>query len=142
MRDIPSLPFACSTISSVVHQEALASRYYRNPLLQVRGNAGTHDLALGLKTLRTLKNARNIFGNGGQGTSDPILVPRYDKSACGGKGDRAPVEGWAKVAMPPEVVLLEGWMLGFEALPEDSPVLSEVEEGEVLLRFFSSPGGF
>ena len=25
----------------------------------------------------------------------------------------------------PEIVLLEGWMLGFEALPDDSPLLGD-----------------
>ncbi|CAN0601380.1 unnamed protein product, partial [Ectocarpus sp. 12 AP-2014] len=72
-------------------QDALAARFPTNPLLQVRGNAGTHDLALALRTIRALTR-------GDDGTSDDcVRVPRYDKSARGGKGDRAPEGEWSVV---------------------------------------------
>lgn len=62
-----------------------------------------------------------------------VRIPRYDKSARGGKGDRAPEGEWGIVKTPVDIVLLEGWMLGFEALPDDSPLLraaaDEAEEG-------------
>jgi D-glycerate 3-kinase len=38
-----------------------------------------------------------------------------DKSACGGRGDRAPTE--VGIEAPLDVVLVEGWMLGFRPLP-------------------------
>ncbi|CAM9976787.1 unnamed protein product, partial [Scytosiphon promiscuus] len=133
-------------------QDALAARYPSNPLLQVRGNAGTHDLALALRTIRALVGR----GNGGGSTessTDPsaqaqaveaaaregnereekgavIRVPRYDKSARGGKGDRAPDDEWGEVTERPDVVLLEGWMLGFEALPEESSLLASAGKGD------------
>lgn len=68
-----------------------------------------------------------------EGSEAVVCVPRYDKSARGGKGDRAPEAEWSVVSKPPDVVLLEGWMLGFEALPEESPLLAaaeQVEDGE------------
>lgn len=148
-------------------------------MLQVRGNPGTHDLALGIDTIRALKyggrasgerdvdtqgshpssrstagisyattppettvaatsSADLMKGQDAQGRSrkegSVVRVPRYDKSARAGKGDRAPREEWGEVSSTeaPEIVLLEGWMLGFEALERGSPILTEVatEEGE------------
>lgn len=119
-------PFKLLWRSSWLYQDALAARYPTNPLLQVRGNAGTHDLALALRTIRAV--AGRGKGGGGSGRSGDaesagIRVPRYDKSARGGKGDRAPDDDWGVVAERPDIVLLEGWMLGFEALPDESSLL-------------------
>jgi len=47
-------------------------------------------------------------------------VPRYDKSAFGGAGDRAPEDTWPAVAGPLDVVLFEGWMLGFSPVGADA----------------------
>lgn len=42
------------------------------------------------------------------------MLPRsYDKSAYSGKGDRADPATWPRAAGPLDVVLFEGWMLGF-----------------------------
>lgn len=79
-----------------------------NRLLQVRGNAGTHDLKLGSDTLAALKSAS---GSGGQ-----VAVPRYDKSQNQGRGDRADESSWPTVQGPLDIVLFEGWMLGFQPL--------------------------
>jgi D-glycerate 3-kinase len=38
---------------------------------------------------------------------------RYDKSAYSGQGDRADPSTWPAAAAPVDVVLFEGWMLGF-----------------------------
>lgn len=50
----------------------------------------------------------------------PVRVPRYDKAAHGGRGDRAPPAEWAEVngAGRPrvQVVVVEGWCVGFRAL--------------------------
>jgi D-glycerate 3-kinase len=86
-------------------QAALAAAHAGNPLLQMRGNAGSHDVALGAATLRALRAA---------GAADaPVPLPRYDKSAHEGQGDRSAAAAWPQVRGPLEVVLLEGWMLGF-----------------------------
>ncbi|CAN0318024.1 unnamed protein product, partial [Scytosiphon promiscuus] len=37
---------------------------------------------------------------------------------------RAPDDEWGEVTERPDVVLLEGWMLGFEALPEENSLLA------------------
>ena len=98
-------------------QDALAARHPDNPLWQVRGTAGTHDLALGTATLASLRDAATSGG--------PARLPRYDKSARGGRGDRAPPEAWAEAARPVDVVLLEGWMAGFAPVAADAAVLTE-----------------
>jgi D-glycerate 3-kinase len=85
-------------------QAALAAAHRGNPLLELRGNAGSHDLELGSATLAALRAA---------GPGDSVPLPRYDKAAHGGLGDRAPVEAWPVVSGPLDLVLLEGWMLGF-----------------------------
>lgn len=98
-------------------QDALAAAHPNNPLLQVRGNAGTHDLALGTKTLTALREGRADAG--------ALRIPRYDKAARGGKGDRAPRDEWPAVSKQPDVVLLEGWMAGFQPVASDAPVLAQ-----------------
>lgn len=50
----------------------------------------------------------------------PTKIPQYDKSAHNGQGDRVPVEQWQIVNGPSQpkiqVVLFEGWCVGFRAL--------------------------
>ena len=94
-------------------QDALAAEHSTNPLLQVRGNAGTHDMELGTETLRALTRR------------EAAAIPRYDKAARSGRGDRAPKATWPRLKKPADIVLFEGWMNGFAPLPSDSAVLSQ-----------------
>lgn len=105
-------------------QVALAARDPDNPLLQLRGNAGSHDVALGTRTLDALRGLTSA--------GDEARIPRYDKSSFSGKGDRCPEEDWESVRGPLDVVLFEGWMLGFTAVGAErasavSPSLVEVD---------------
>jgi D-glycerate 3-kinase len=86
-------------------QLQLAARHPGNPYLEHRGYPGTHDVGLGESTLVDLRNVNRADA--------PVNVPVYDKSAHAGRGDRAPVSDWRHVAGPVDLVLLEGWMLGF-----------------------------
>ena len=54
-------------------------------------------------------------------------VPRYDKSLFGGAGDRAPASQWPRVSGPLDLVILEGWMLGYE--PEKQKQSGSVATG-------------
>lgn len=107
-------------------QTALAAAHPDNRLLQLRGNAGTHDLTLGTATLNTLK--------GLTGAGAKAKVPRYDKSAFGGRGDRADPSTWPEVQGPLQIVFFEGWMSGFAPLPDPAaaaavePALVKVNE--------------
>ncbi len=70
-----------------------------DPRLIWRGPPGTHDIELGRELLDQLRSPHR---------TDPILVPRFDKSAWEGAGDRTnsePVEGV-------DIVLFEGWFVG------------------------------
>lgn len=88
-------------------QGALAASSNGNPLLELRGNPGSHDLPLATATLNALQSG-----------ADRVLVPRYDKSAFSGRGDRRPKDEWTVAKGPVDVVLFEGWCLGFSALPD------------------------
>jgi D-glycerate 3-kinase len=93
-------------------QTSLASQFKENPLLQHRGVPGTHDLELAKKVvLESLLH--------GKATKIPI----YDKSLFNGQGDRLPESEWQTSEANPDVILLEGWCVGFQAIP-DSDVVS------------------
>lgn len=107
-------------------QIKLAQENPDNPYLQQRGYPGTHDIELGVSTLQSLKTNRG-----------EILIPRYSKSAHAGQGDRTPQEYWSVIdtenGPKVDVVLLEGWCLGFAPLGEAKalelePALREVNE--------------
>lgn len=100
-------------------QRALAAAHPGNRALEHRGAPGTHDLSLGARTLSSLRN--------GERTE----VPRYDKSAHHGRGDRS-----AEVTVVPDrqdVVFLEGWMLGFQ--PVASPPTELAFSNEALASY-------
>jgi D-glycerate 3-kinase len=95
-------------------QLALAASHPTNPLLQHRGQPSTHDLALGKKVLKTLRENR------------PVSIPQYDKSAFSGQGDRVPESQWETVNdggddnKKIQAVILEGWCVGFRPLDDDT----------------------
>jgi len=98
-------------------QEKLATESHpNNALLKFRGNAGTHDVKLAVDTLKKLKNSDGNSGN------VKIPLPRYDKTARNGRGDRASVDQWPVVNNPVDVVLFEGWMLGFTPVGADEEI--------------------
>lgn len=94
-------------------QERLAALHSADALLQYRGNAGTHDLDL---LFATMKQLRHLHTDRRQ-----VLIPMYDKSLRAGRGDRAPQSQWRIIDAdkPVDIVLLEGWMLGFEPLSDE-----------------------
>jgi len=106
-------------------QVSLARAHPGNPFLQQRGYPGTHDVELGARTLEILKQK-----SPGKG-----FVPRYDKSAHGGQGDRFPKEKWSEVETPVDLIFFEGWMLGFP--PVDAPP-NELRDVNDFLNSYSS----
>ncbi|MFO0750958.1 MAG: kinase [Myxococcota bacterium] len=89
-------------------QRRLAAQHPGDPYLEHRGYPGTHDVALGERVLAAL--ASPVDGE--------VALPVYDKSAHGGRGDRLPEAVWRRVATPLDLVLVEGWMLGFAPVAE------------------------
>ncbi len=96
-------------------QQALASRHAGNPYLLYRGYPGTHDVALGQRTIGALASL---------GVAQSTDVPVYDKSAHLGRGDRAPASAWRRVAGPIDVLVVEGWMLGFTPVDAKAEALT------------------
>ncbi|MGE3345745.1 MAG: hypothetical protein AB7L71_20160 [Vicinamibacterales bacterium] len=93
-------------------QVALAATHPGNPYLEHRGYPGTHDVALGAQVLEALREC--------DAAARVVRVPVYDKSAHGGRGDRVPDADWREVRCPLDVVVVEGWMLGFAPVPDDA----------------------
>src|SRR5271169_6403501 len=111
-KQLSSPPFSLRVVSFSIddiylpHDEllALGQNNPDNKLLQHRGEPGTHDTALGIETLERLL----------AGKETPI--PSYDKSKFDGHGDRVPSSEW-RIAEPPfDVILFEGWCVGFQAI--------------------------
>jgi D-glycerate 3-kinase len=92
-----------------VEQQKVAAAHPDNPYLRYRGYPGTHDVALGAATLAALRRL---------GDGEEHALPVYDKSAHSGRGDRAPQSRWPVVLGPFDLVLIEGWMLGFQPRDE------------------------
>ena len=90
-------------------QRALAKQHSGNPYLLYRGYPGTHDVALGARSIDALASC---------GAHSDAVVPVYDKSAHDGRGDRAPKFLWRRVRGPFDLVIVEGWMLGFTPVDE------------------------
>lgn len=93
-------------------QLALAAAHPGNPYLEHRGYPGTHDVALGERTIAALRSL------GPHAPGAAARVPIYDKSAHAGRGDRLPESAWRDVTGPLDVVVVEGWMLGFTPVAE------------------------
>jgi D-glycerate 3-kinase len=109
-RSLPAVGLHATAISIddfyLTHDEqlALAARHPGNPYLLYRGYPGTHDVELGFKTIDAIAALR---------AGDQTLVPRYEKGAHAGRGDRTASSEWTRVAGPVDVLIIEGWMLGF-----------------------------
>jgi D-glycerate 3-kinase len=78
-----------------------------HPLLRTRGVPGTHDVALGLRLLDTLRRPGSC------------RVPRFIKAI----DDRAPESDWPAVTTPVDVILFEGWCVATP--PQDPAALRE-----------------
>lgn len=92
------------------HDELIAQRD-RNPenkLYRTRGQPGTHDEQLAGEFFKGL---REYTGEG------ELKIPSFDKSKFQGEGDRAPESEWPTLTRKPDVVVFEGWCVGFQPLP-------------------------
>lgn len=83
----------------------------QNKLYRTRGQPGTHDEELAGKFFESLRSYR--------GTGE-LKIPSFDKSKFGGEGDRAPELEWPTITQKPDVVVFEGWCVGFRPLPAEA----------------------
>ncbi|TFB03677.1 putative kinase [Trichoderma ghanense] len=102
----------------LTHEEQvkLARENPDNALWQVRGEPGTHDITLLKSVLSSLLSHA------------PTSIPQYDKALFAGQGDRLPPHLWKPIntnlsnpststSKPLQVIILEGWCIGFRPLP-------------------------
>jgi D-glycerate 3-kinase len=100
-------------------QLALSRRHADNRFLAQRGYPGTHDVALGKRVLVGLKRLG----------ARELALPSYDRSAFMGQGDRRPQTACPRTTGPLDLVILEGWMLGFRPVDDDiDPDLRPINE--------------
>ncbi|KAH6639730.1 D-glycerate 3-kinase-like protein [Boeremia exigua] len=85
-----------------------------NKLYRVRGQPGTHDERLAAQFFKQLEAY--------SGDAE-LKIPSFDKSQFNGEGDRAPESEWHSVSRKPDVVVFEGWCVGFQPLP--APAVEE-----------------
>ncbi|KAG6355267.1 hypothetical protein INS49_004349 [Diaporthe citri] len=87
----------------------IRERNSSNKLFRNRGQPGTHDEAL----------AKRFFSSLPAG--EAVDVPSFDKSRFDGEGDRVPQFEWEHVSPSPpvDVIIFEGWCLGFQAISDD-----------------------
>lgn len=78
----------------------------KDPRLLWRGPPGTHDVELGLQVIEQCLQ---------EDCDTDILMPRFDKSAYHGSGDRTTPEAIKK----PDILLFEGWFVGVQPIAED-----------------------
>ncbi len=78
----------------------------QDPRLVWRGPPGTHDVDLGLQVIEQCVQGQS---------STKILMPRFDKSAFKGAGDRTNPEAIVK----PDILLFEGWFVGVKPITND-----------------------
>ena len=76
----------------------------QDPRLIWRGPPGTHDIGLGLNILDQIRQLQS-----------PVMLPRFDKSAFAGAGDRTTSEMVTDV----DIVLFEGWFVGVRPIEPD-----------------------
>ncbi|KAF1358400.1 D-glycerate 3-kinase-like protein [Lizonia empirigonia] len=86
----------------------------QNALYRVRGQPGTHDEELATKFFTEL---------GAYNGSSSLQIPRFDKSQFSGSGNRAPPSTWPSISRKPDIVVFEGWCIGFQPLP--APAVAE-----------------
>lgn len=90
-------------------QSELKSKYPGCPLItEGRGLPGTHSLEILSEVLEKVRHRAKDY-----------TIPFYDKSRFNGEGDRAPQDQWVKVAKPIDIVILEGWLVGFKPVASD-----------------------
>jgi len=82
-----------------------------HPLLATRGVPGTHDVRLGVRTIRALREGK------------PLALPRFDKA----RDDRMSVAEWPRWEGPCDVLVFEGWCVG--ARPQRPDELEEPING-------------
>lgn len=92
-----------------------------NKLLQTRGQPGTHDTKLSVAFFANLVDLET-----------DTLIPSFDKSLFNGEGGRSPQDTWRQIPAGTaiDVIVFEGWCVGFSPLSETDIQLRWSETGQ------------
>lgn len=106
-------------------QKALRIKNPSNVLFKARGHPGTHDTVL----------LKSFFSQFSDPSTKQIWIPSYDKSLFQGEGDRRPRSEWKVIDChrPIDVVIFEGWCVGFQPCPEIEVVRKREEASQIRL---------
>ncbi|WP_299487510.1 glycerate kinase [Acaryochloris sp. IP29b_bin.137] len=106
---LKQLGYSCCCLSIDDLYKTYAERQHlqaQDSRLKWRGPPGTHDVDLGIQILDQVRaNQANTS----------IQVPRFDKSAFGGQGDRNGFE----IVPTADIILFEGWFVGAQPISPD-----------------------
>ncbi|WRT66968.1 uncharacterized protein IL334_003933 [Kwoniella shivajii] len=91
--------------------KTVATQHPKNALLAGRGPPGTHDTELAKSVIGQVMHINDSTG-------ESVKLPVFDKSLCGGEGDRS--QDTVSVSGPIDVFILEGWSMGFAPLSKTS----------------------
>ncbi|KAF2108180.1 P-loop containing nucleoside triphosphate hydrolase protein [Lophiotrema nucula] len=81
-----------------------------NKLYRTRGQPGTHDERLAGKFFEQVRSWKD---------DQELKIPSFDKSQFNGEGDRAPEDDWPVVKKRADVVVFEGWCVGFQSIAKE-----------------------
>lgn len=117
---------------------SVAAAHPGNALLNGRGHPGTHDLELGRDILERLQQL-NVNARSPE-TVDEVNLPVFDKSLHNGGGARLPEGSGDKIEGSIELVIVEGWCLGFYPLSDEElekqykAIRLQTDEGDAAKR--------
>ncbi|KFZ07977.1 hypothetical protein V501_06151 [Pseudogymnoascus sp. VKM F-4519 (FW-2642)] len=94
------------------HDEQISLRTQNpsNNLFKARGQPGTHDPVL----------LKSFFSQFSDPLAKHVWIPSFDKGLFQGEGDRLPLLEWKTIDChcPIDVVIFEGWCVGFQPCPD------------------------
>lgn len=108
--------------------ERVAKENADNRLLQGRGQPGTHDVTLGSRILEQLSQINQAPSGTPEQSTPTVQLPSFDKSLHDGRGDRS--QHTLAVKAPLDVVIFEGWCLGFASLSDSDLVARHEGRGQ------------
>jgi D-glycerate 3-kinase len=96
--------------------EELRKLKQRNPVYKSRGPPGTHDVKKLKEVIDALKNR------------EATKIPKYDKSAYNGEGDREPEEKWEVVLEGIDIFIVEGAQAGLRPILDKENLYSPTRD--------------
>lgn len=90
----------------ITHADQVELSKMGNALLERRGLPGTHDIQLLKSVIEALLEGKSS-----------VLIPQFDKSLHKGQGDRK--QYFLEIIWPVDIIILEGWFLGFKSIEPD-----------------------